>query len=148
MWRLLKKRNFTSKDFLKLHPGGKLGRMLLQVGDLMKTKKLMPLIKNTCTVGDAILEMTSKGQGCVGVISVKNKNLIGIITDGDLRRNMSPNLIEVNVEKIMTINPKTLPSQTLVNEALNLMNKQSITNYFITEKKKPIGVIHLHDILK
>ena len=145
---LLKKRNFTSKDFLKLHPGGKLGRMLLQVEDLMKKKKLMPLIKNTCTVGDAILEMTSKGQGCVGVISVKNKNLIGIITDGDLRRNMSPNLIEVNVEKIMTINPKTLPSQTLVNEALNLMNKQSITNYFITEKKKPIGVIHLHDILK
>ena len=144
---LLKKRNFTSKDFLKLHPGGKLGRMLLQVGDLMKTEKLMPLIKNTCTVGDAILEMTSKGQGCVGVVSIKNKNLIGIITDGDLRRNMSSNLMEINVEKIMSINPKTLPPQTLVNEALNLMNKQSITNYFITEKKKPIGVIHLHDIL-
>ena len=96
---------------------------------------------------EALTEMDMANLGLVCIIN-DNKELIGIITDGDLRRNMSPNLIEVNVEKIMTINPKTLPSQTLVNEALNLMNKQSITNYFITEKKKPIGVIHLHDILK
>ena len=91
--------------------------------------------------------MTSKGQGCVGVLSKKNNFLIGIITDGDLRRFMTKNLLEKKVTEIMTKNPKTLSPNTLVDEAIKLMNKQSITNYFITKKKKPIGIIHLHDIL-
>ena len=73
--------------------------------------------------------------------------LIGIITDGDLRRFMSKKLLEKKVTEIMTKNPKTLSPDTLVDEAIKLMNKQSITNYFITKKKKPIGIIHLHDIL-
>ena len=77
----------------------------------------------------------------------KHSSLIGIITDGDLRRFMSKNLLEKKVTEIMTKNPKTLSPDTLVNEALKLMNNQSITNYFITKKKKPIGIIHLHDIL-
>ena len=145
---LLRKRKFTSKDFLKLHPGGKLGRLLLKVSDIMKTHKLMPLIEQDKSVSEAILEMTSKGQGCVGVISNRHNSLIGIITDGDLRRFMSKNLLEKKVTEIMTKNPKTLSPDTLVNEAIKLMNKQSITNYFITKKKKPIGIIHLHDILK
>ena len=144
---LLRKRKFTSKDFLKLHPGGKLGRLLLKVSDIMKTHKLIPLIEQDKNVSEAILEMTSKGQGCVGVISNRNNSLIGIITDGDLRRFMSKNLLEKKVTEIMTKNPKTLSPDTLVNEAIKLMNKQSITNYFITKKKKPIGIIHLHDIL-
>ena len=145
---LLKKRKFTSKDFLKLHPGGKLGRLLLKVSDIMKTHKLMPLIKQDKSVSEAILEMTSKGQGCVGIISNRHNSLIGIITDGDLRRYMSKNLLQKKVTEIMTKNPKTLSPDTLVNEAIKLMNKQSITNYFITKKKKPMGIIHLHDILK
>ena len=144
---LLRKRKFTSKDFLKLHPGGKLGRLLLKVSDIMKTHKLMPLIEQNKSVSEAILEMTSKGQGCVGVISNRNNSLIGIITDGDLRRFMSKKLLEKKVTEIMTKNPKTLSPDTLVNEAIKLMNKQSITNYFITKNKKPIGIIHLHDIL-
>ncbi|MAI29060.1 MAG: KpsF/GutQ family sugar-phosphate isomerase [Pelagibacteraceae bacterium TMED124] len=144
---LLRKRKFTSKDFLKLHPGGKLGRLLLKVGDIMKTQKLIPLIQQDKNVSEAILEMTSKGQGCVGVLSKRHNSLIGIITDGDLRRFMAKNLLEKNVTEIMTKNPKTLSPDTLVNEALKLMNKQSITNYFITKNKKPIGIIHLHDIL-
>ena len=144
---LLRKRKFTSKDFLKLHPGGKLGRLLLKVSDIMKTQKLMPLIKQDKNVSEAILEMTSKGQGCVGVLSNRHNSLIGIITDGDLRRFMSKNLLEKKVTEIMTKNPKTLSPDILVNEALKLMNKQSITNCFITKKKKPIGIIHLHDIL-
>jgi arabinose-5-phosphate isomerase len=144
---LLRKRRFTSKDFLKLHPGGKLGRLLLKVSDIMKTHKLIPLIEQDKNVSEAILEMTSKGQGCVGVLSRKYNSLIGIITDGDLRRFMSKNLLEKKVTEIMTKNPKTLSPNTLVDEAIKLMNKQSITNYFITKKKKPIGIIHLHDIL-
>ena len=144
---MLKKRAFTSKDFHELHPGGKLGQILLQVKDVMKVKKAIPLINNNEKVSSAILEMTSKGQGCVGVISQKGV-LEGIITDGDLRRHMSIGLLEKNVLEIMTKNPKTLKPSTLVSNALELMNKQSITNYFITEKKKPIGIVHLHDILR
>jgi|TARA_B100000287_G_scaffold288153_1_gene271549 arabinose-5-phosphate isomerase len=145
---ILKKKNFTSKDFHELHPGGKLGRMLLKVSEIMKTKKLIPLIDEKKKVSEAILEMTSKGQGCVGVTSKKNGNLIGIITDGDLRRHMSSDLLDKNVTEIMTNKPKTLNPDILVSEVINLMNAQSITNYFITKKKKPLGIIHLHDILK
>ena len=145
---LLKKRQFTSKDFLELHPGGKLGQMLLKVSDVMKTKNQIPLISIKKKVDAAILEMSSKGQGCVGVISEKKNELLGIITDGDLRRHMSPELLVKNVNEIMTKNPKTLSPETLVSAAIELMNKQSITNYFITQKKKPIGIIHLHDILR
>ena len=114
----------------------------------MKTKKLMPLINENKNVSEAILEMTSKGQGCVGVLSKNRNKLVGIVTDGDLRRHMSSNLLEKKVTEIMTRNPKTLSPETLVSDALNLMNQQSITNYFITEKMKPLGIIHLHDILK
>ena len=138
---LLKKRKFTSKDFLELHPGGKLGKMLLKVGDVMKKKDMIPLIKDDQKVSEAILEMTSKGEGCVGVISKKGV-LKGIVTDGDLRRHMSPNLLKKKVTEIMTKKPKTLNPNILVNDAINLMNEQSITNYFITKKKKPLGVIH------
>ena len=143
---LLKKRKFTSKDFLELHPGGKLGKMLLKVGDVMKKKDMIPLIKDDQKVSEAILEMTSKGEGCVGVISKKGV-LKGIVTDGDLRRHMSPNLLKKKVTEIMTKKPKTLSIETSVSDAVKLMNKQSITNYFITNKMKPLGIIHLHDIL-
>ena len=144
---LLKKKSFTKKDFHELHPGGKLGQILLQVKDLMKTRKSIPLILVTHNVSRAILEMSSKGEGCVGVISNKGE-LVGIITDGDLRRHMSKNLLEKKAKDIMTKNPKTLSPSTLVSEALTMMNEKSITNYFITEKKKPIGIIHMHDMLK
>ena len=144
---LLKKKGFTEKDFRALHPGGKLGQILLQVKDVMKTKKAVPLISETKKVSHAILEMTSKGEGCVGVLS-KNGELAGIITDGDLRRHMSKRLLDKSVMEVMTKRPMTLFPSTLVSEALKLMNEKSITNYFITEKRKPIGIIHMHDILR
>ena len=144
---LLKKKGFTEKDFKDLHPGGKLGQILLQVKDVMKKKDALPLIYETNKVSHAILEMTSKGQGCVGVLTKKGE-LSGIITDGDLRRHMSENLLDKKVVDIMTKKPKTLFPNTLVSEALKLMNDKSITNYFITEKRKPIGIIHMHDILR
>lgn len=92
--------------------------------------------------------MSSKGFGCVGIISTDNKTLLGIITDGDLRRNMTKGLLEKKVEQIMTVNPLTLKPETLVSEALNLMNEKSITNIFVTQKNKPVGIIHMHEILR
>ena len=144
---LLKKKGFTENDFHQLHPGGKLGQMLLEVRHVMKTSEALPLIIETKKMSHAILEMTSKGEGCVGVIS-KRKELIGIITDGDIRRHMNPKLLDRKVNEIMTKKPKTLSPSALVSQALKVMNEKSITNIFITEKKKPLGIIHMHDILK
>ncbi len=144
---LLKKRGFTTKDFHALHPGGKLGQIMLQVKEIMKTKKALPIIKKNHKISDAILEMTSKGKGCVGIVSDKGI-LVGVITDGDLRRHMSPNLLNKSVVEVMTKKPKTLSPSTLVSKALEMMNNRSITNYFITENKKPVGILHMHDILK
>ena len=145
---LLTKRGFTKSDFHELHPGGKLGQTLLSVSEIMKTHKSLPVIKVGNIVGDAILEMSSKGFGCVGIISTDNKKLLGIITDGDLRRHMTKGLLEKKVEKIMTVNPLTLKPETLVSEALKLMNEKSITNIFVTQKNKPVGIIHMHEILR
>lgn len=145
---LLEKNKFTKKKFSELHPGGKLGRMLLKVKDIMKTKDFIPLIPETKKMGDAIIEISSKGFGCVGIVSKKNKHLIGMITDGDLRRNMKPELLNKKVTQVMTKNPKTLNQNTLIQDALILMNNESITNFFITEKNKPIGILHVHDILR
>lgn len=144
---LLKKKKFTESDFRELHPGGKLGQMLSEVKDVMKINLDIPLIVESKKMSYAILEMTSKGEGCVGVVSKKNE-LIGIITDGDIRRNMNPELLDKNVKEIMTRKPKTLSPNTLVSKALKIMNEESITNIFITVHKKPIGIIHMHDILK
>ena len=144
---LLKKKKFTEGDFRELHPGGKLGQMLSEVKDVMKINLDIPLITDSKKMSHAILEMTSKGEGCVGVVSKKNE-LIGIITDGDIRRNMNPKLLDKSVREIMTRKPKTLTPNTLISKALKIMNKESITNIFITKQKKPIGIIHMHDILK
>ena len=144
---LLKKKKFTESDFRELHPGGKLGQMLSKVKNVMKINHDIPLIVETKKMSYAILEMTSKGEGCVGVVSKKNE-LIGIITDGDIRRNMNPKLLDKNVKEIMTRKPKTLSPDTLILKALKIMNEESITNIFITKQKKPIGIIHMHDMLK
>ncbi len=144
---LLKKKKFTESDFRELHPGGKLGQMLSEVKDVMKINLDIPLIVESKKMSYAILEMTSKGEGCVGVVSKKNE-LIGIITDGDIRRNMNQELLDKNVKEVMTRKPKTLSPNTLISKALKIMNEESITNIFITKQKKPIGIIHMHDILK
>ena len=121
--------------------------MLSEVKHVMKVNFDIPLIIETNKMSHAILEMTSKGEGCVGVVS-KTNELIGIITDGDIRRNMNPKLLDKNVKEIMTRKPETLSPDTLISRALKIMNEKSITNIFITKQKKPIGIIHMHDILK
>tara|TARA_B100000989_G_scaffold140969_1_gene104889 strand:- start:5506 stop:6444 length:939 start_codon:yes stop_codon:yes gene_type:complete len=144
---LLKKNKFTKKDFGSLHPGGKIGKSLLEVQAVMNSGTKIPLIDVNKKMSNAILEMSSKGYGCVGVIS-NQKYLVGIITDGDLRRNMENNLLEKGVEDVMTKNPKTLTKNTLIVDAIKKMQNESITNLFVTDEKKPIGIIHIHDILK
>ena len=122
--------------------------MLLKVNEVMKKNNSIPLILSDKKMSEAVIEMSSKGFGCVGIISKKNKELIGIITDGDLRRHMNSNLLDQNVSEVMTKKPKTLTPDTLITDALKLMNKESITHYFITKNKKPIGILHVHDILE
>ena len=99
-------------------------------------------------MSSAIIEITSKGFGCVGVTCSKKGELIGIITDGDLRRYMNPDLLKKKVREIMTNKPLTLNKNSFIRESLEFMNKEKITNCFITDKKKPIGILHMHDILR
>ncbi|MGE0252187.1 MAG: SIS domain-containing protein [Dongiaceae bacterium] len=144
---LLEKKGFSADDFRQLHPGGKLGRTLQRVADLMHQGDEIPLIAGAAPVSEALLEMTSKRFGCVGVVGQKGE-LLGIITDGDLRRHMQNDLVKQLAEKIMTANPKTIRPHALAAEALGLMNEKSITCLFVTENDKPAGIIHIHDLLR
>ena len=119
------------------------------VSDIMHTGDEMPLIKDDAIMQDALLTMSSKMLGCVGIINDKNE-LIGMITDGDLRRWMSPDLITEKVVKVMTKNPRTIGPDVLIAEAVNVMNNtgRGITNLFVVEDKKPIGIVHIHDCLR
>ena len=146
---LMERKGFSELDYKQRHPGGKLGAILRKVSDVMHTGDEMPLIHEDAIMQDALLTMSSKMLGCVGIID-KDGNLTGIITDGDLRRWMSPNLISEKVSKVMTKNPKTIAPDVLAVEAVNVMNNtgRGITNLFVVEGKKPIGIIHIHDCLR
>jgi arabinose-5-phosphate isomerase len=144
---LLESRGFTALDFGLLHPGGKLGTLLKTVRDLMHSRTSMPLAPLGTTMSDAIIEMTAKGFGCVGITDARGL-LVGIITDGDLRRHMSDNLLHARVEAVMTHNPKTVRSNQLISETLDMLNQMKVTALFAVEAGKPIGIIHVHDLLR
>ncbi|MCI5635205.1 MAG: KpsF/GutQ family sugar-phosphate isomerase [Alphaproteobacteria bacterium] len=146
---LVVRKGFTEDDFHLRHPGGKLGSILRHVSDVMHTGDEMPLIKDNAIMQDALIVMSEKMLGCVGITN-NNGDLIGIITDGDLRRWMSPDLISEKVSKVMTKNPKTISPDALIAEAVNVMNNtgRGITNLFVVKGTKPIGLIHIHDCLR
>lgn len=146
---LMYRRNFTSSDYKQRHPGGKLGAILCKVSDIMHKGNEVPLLKEDAIMQEALLVMSEKMLGCVGIVN-NNEELIGIITDGDLRRWMSPSLITEKVSTVMTQNPKVIGPDALIVDAVNLMNNtgRGITNLFVIEDKKPVGVIHIHDCLK
>lgn len=146
---LLERKGFSKTDFRQRHPGGKLGSYLLKVSDLMHKDKEMPLVKTGTPLQTALLEMTSKMLGCVGIVSNDNK-LLGIITDGDLRRNLSPDMLTKTADEIMTPNPKCVGPDVLAAEAINTMNTtgKGITQLFVVENQSPIGIIHMHDCLR
>jgi arabinose-5-phosphate isomerase len=144
---LLDRRGFTAEDFQVLHPGGQLGQNLMRVADLMHSEEALPLLDANASVGDAILEMTNKGFGCAGVIDDQGQ-LMGIITDGDLRRHMSDTLLQLTCGHVMTADPKTIRAQALASEALGLMNASQITSLFVAEDRHPVGILHIHDCLR
>jgi arabinose-5-phosphate isomerase len=145
---LLEGRGFTSVDFSVLHPGGKLGAMLKYVRDLMHAGDAVPLRPLGTRMSDALVEMSSKGFGCVGIVDGRG-HIVGIITDGDLRRHITrPDLMTALVDDVMTRNPKTIGRDLLASEALEMLNSAKITTLIVTETRKPVGIVHLHDFLR
>src|SRR6185295_10510034 len=146
---LLEGRGFTSTDFSVLHPGGKLGALLKFVRDLMHTGAEVPLKPLGTQMSDALVEMSAKGFGCVGIVDA-NGDLVGIITDGDLRRHMRPDLMTAAVDEVMTRNPKTTSPDTLAIEMLDMLNSSQppITVLIVAEGRKPVGIVHVHDVLR
>ena len=144
---LMISKKFTKKDFYSYHPGGQLGKKLLLVKNIMHSGKKLPLIKENVPMSTAIIEMTKKRFGCLGVVS-KTNTLIGIITDGDLRRHMGNSILEKKTTSIMTKKPKTVNKDIFASEALDIMKKSKITQVFITENNKPIGILHIHDCIE
>src|SRR6266446_9022908 len=144
---LLEGRGFTSTDFSVLHPGGKLGAMLKYTRDLMHAGDAVPLKPLGTKMSDALVEMSSKGFGCVGIVDARGY-IVGIVTDGDLRRHMRPDLMTAFVDDVMTKNPKTISRDLLASEALEILNSSKITALIVTEANKPVGIVHMHDILR
>jgi len=149
---LLEEKGFREDDFAILHPGGTLGKkLLLRVEDLMHRGNEVPLIQEDMLMKEGLLEMTSKRLGVTGVCDREGR-LVGIVTDGDLRRALErkENLLDQRASSIMTTKPKTIAKDDLAAQALNKMEEFSITSLFILseEEKRPIGIIHMHDLLK
>lgn len=144
---LLESRGFTARDFRVLHPGGRLGAALQFVRRIMHTGDAVPLKPMGTRMSDAIVEMTAKGFGCVGITDADGR-IAGIITDGDLRRHMGPQLLETSVEKVMTKRPITVRPDQLASEVLEILNSSKITALFVVEATQPVGIVHLHDLLR
>jgi len=144
---LLKIRNFTNENFGLFHPGGKLGSALLKVKSIMRTKNSLAIVKAHQKMSEVLLEITSKSLGCTAVVDDQDF-LIGVITDGDLRRNFNDNFLQMTALQVMNKNPQIIDQEQLVNDAIEIINKKSITSLFVCEKNKLIGIIHIHDCLR
>jgi arabinose-5-phosphate isomerase len=146
---LLEVRGFTAQDFKMYHPGGALGAALATVSELMHGGEAMPMVSLDARMSDALIEISAKGLGCAGVAD-ENGKLAGMITDGDLRRHMGPDLLDQPVTEVMTRDPKTVSAGTLAADALRIMTAGSvkITQLFVIGEGKPVGLLHIHDLLR
>lgn len=144
---LLERRGFSAADFHQLHPGGQLGRALLRVSDLMHKGDAVPLCSLDTPLSDVILEMSAKRLGCVGIVD-GDGGLAGVITDGDLRRHLRPEVLSERAGAIMSQHPKTIRPKALAVEALREMNEKQITTLFVMDSGRPVGVVHIHDCLR
>jgi arabinose-5-phosphate isomerase len=146
---LMERRGFTAEHFRDFHPRGALGARLAKVGDLMHED--LPLAGPGTKMADVLIKMTAKRFGCVAVVDAEGW-LEGIVTDGDLRRHMAPDLLDRPVETVMTRNPRAVSPETLAAEALALMNAHQITALFACRtqdgKRRPVGILHIHDLLR
>lgn len=149
---LLDLRGFSAEDFHDFHPGGKLGSKLKRVKDLMHTGEELPLIDKNAKMKDAVIEMTKKGLGCIAIVDKNTENrlsLLGIIADGDLRRHMSADLLEKNVQEVMSASPTTIDAEALASKAVGIMNRKSITSLVVVDEQNyMVGLIHMHDCLR
>jgi len=144
---LLESRGFTAIDFGLLHPGGRLGALLKFARDVMRTGDSVPLVELGTKMSEGLIEMSRKGLGCIGVTGRGGK-LVGVITDGDLRRNMRRDLLEATVDEVMTKSPKTIRPDQLVSETIELINAMKITSLFVIDGSRPVGIVHIHDLLR
>ena len=146
---MLERRGFSPDNFHVLHPGGRLGRRFLRVAELMHSGDAMPLIGPEVKMADAILVMSEKRLGCVGVVDEAGK-LVGIVTDGDLRRHMTPDLLSKQARQVMTPRPKTIRRNALAAEAVGFMTnaQRPFTTLWVVDDGKPIGILHIHDCLR
>jgi arabinose-5-phosphate isomerase len=144
---LLESKGFTAHDFKVFHPGGSLGASLKFVADVMHAGDRLPLAAEDVAMSAALVTMTQKALGCLGVVDAKGK-LIGVITDGDLRRHMGADLLSARTGDIMTRKPKVVAPRMLASAALEVLNSSRITALFVVDKGKPVGVVHVHDLLR
>jgi len=143
---LLDRKGFTKNDFQVLHPGGSIGRKLLRVSDVMHKDGEVPLCRPETSMSDALLVMTEKNFGCTGVVDDRG-HLVGIITDGDLRRHMASDLLKRTVAEVMTKGAKSIRPQALAAEALGFMNSNEITRLFVVENGRPVGIVRMDDCI-
>ncbi len=144
---LLEAKGFTAHDFKKFHPGGSLGASLKYVGDVMHKADKLPLASDNEAMSKALVTMTQKSFGCLGIVDSKGR-LIGVVTDGDLRRHMGKDLLAARTSDIMTRRPKTAKPSMLASAALEMINASRITSLFVVDKGKPVGIVHVHDLLR
>ena len=144
---LLESKGFTAHDFKMFHPGGSLGASLKYVSDLMHKGDRLPLATEDDLMSEAIVTMTTKSFGCLGVIDAKGK-LAGIVTDGDLRRHMGDSLLTARAGDIMTKKPKTAAPNMLAATAMEMISSSRISTIFVVEKGKPVGILHIHDLVR
>ncbi len=144
---LLARQQFSEQDFHALHPGGQLGRRFIKVADIMHGGDAVPLAGRGMAMGEALLVMTQKSFGCVGIVDGAGR-LIGVITDGDLRRHMGDGLLARKTAEVMTGDPRTVTSEMLAARALGLMNERKITSLFVVDDRRPVGILHIHDCLR
>jgi arabinose-5-phosphate isomerase len=144
---MLERKGFSPDDFHVLHPGGKLGNQLLKVSDIMHSGGAVPLAGDDMAMSEAILVMTAKSFGCLGIVDGDGR-LMGIVTDGDLRRHMNPQLMGRLTGEVMTQGGSSIRPDALASEALRVMNTKAITTLFVVEDDCPIGIVHIHDCLR
>ena len=148
---LLVEKGFRQEDFANLHPGGKLGKRLMRVEALMHAGQVCPVVRADTRMRDVIYEMSSKGLGMTCVIDRDDDTLLGIITDGDLRRRMERGgeILDLTAVDVMSRHPVSVPRATLAAEALNILEQRKITSIVVAEDGLPVrvaGVLHLHDL--
>jgi arabinose-5-phosphate isomerase len=144
---LLEARGFTPDHFHALHPGGRLGASLTQVRELMHSGDAMPVVPSGTKMPDAMRVLSRKRFGCVCVVSGEG-HLAGIVTDGDLARNLDRNLAETSVDDIMTRRPRTVTPQMLASGALALLNEHDVSALVVVDDSRPVGIVHFHDLLR